>query len=131
MLSRAWPGDLPRAPQGRGDLGDRMARQLRAGKGPACVIGADIPGISRVGIARAFRALGAHPAVIGPAPDGGFWLFGLRHPQRAPRTLFRDVRWSTPHAMADTLASLPGLPVARVETLRDVDTADDLREAGR
>ncbi|MEY8838791.1 hypothetical protein AB9K41_07140, partial [Cribrihabitans sp. XS_ASV171] len=29
ILSPAWPPDLPRLPQGRGDLGARMARQLR------------------------------------------------------------------------------------------------------
>ncbi|MCV6585686.1 MAG: TIGR04282 family arsenosugar biosynthesis glycosyltransferase [Marinibacterium sp.] len=127
LTSRVWPGDLPRHPQGGGDLGARMARALRAGPGPACVIGADIPGITRARVAQAFAALGDHDAVFGPAPDGGYWLVGLKHPTRAPRTLFRDVRWSGPHALADSQKSLPGLRIAHVQTLRDVDTADDLR----
>jgi glycosyltransferase A (GT-A) superfamily protein (DUF2064 family) len=41
--------------------------------------------------------------------------------------MFHDVRWSSPQAMADTLRSLAPLRVAVVETLSDVDEADDLR----
>src|SRR5699024_5098145 len=80
LTSRAWPAHLPRIPQGRGDLGARMARILRrAGPGPVCVIGGDIPGVRCRYIAHAFKALGAHDAVFGPAPDGGYWLIGVRH----------------------------------------------------
>jgi len=127
LQSRVWPAHLARWPQGQGDLGGRMARMLRAAKGgPACVIGADIPGIRAAHIAQAFTALGRHDAVFGPAPDGGYWLVGLRHPHRQPPTLFQNVCWSTEHALADTKASLPGYRIAQVATLRDVDTADDL-----
>ena len=69
LQSRVWPAHLPRWPQGRGNLGDRMARMLRSAPGPACVIGADIPGINRKELGRAFDALGNHDAVFGPAPD--------------------------------------------------------------
>ena len=75
----------------------------------------------------AFRALGDHDAVFGPADDGGYWLVGLRHGARAPATFFHDVRWSTEHALADSMASLPGLSIALTDTLRDVDTVADLR----
>ncbi|MFD2741223.1 TIGR04282 family arsenosugar biosynthesis glycosyltransferase [Sulfitobacter aestuarii] len=127
LQSRVWPGHLPRWAQGRGDLGARMARMLRrAGSGPVCVIGADIPGIRRYHIAQAFAALGAHDAVFGPAGDGGYWLAGLKHGAPAPRSLFRNVRWSGPHALEDTIASLPGFRIAQVAELHDVDTIDDL-----
>nr|WP_216859485.1 TIGR04282 family arsenosugar biosynthesis glycosyltransferase [Sulfitobacter aestuariivivens] len=127
LHSRVWPGDLPRWPQGRGDLGDRMARMLRLGRGgPACVIGADIPGISRRHVARAFAALGDHDAVFGPAPDGGYWLVGLKHPARQPAGFMKDIRWSTEHALTDTMATLPDHRIAQVACLHDVDTADDL-----
>jgi len=46
MTSRVWPAHLIRVPQGSGDLGDRMGRLLR-GSGRICLIGSDIPGISR------------------------------------------------------------------------------------
>jgi rSAM/selenodomain-associated transferase 1 len=128
MQSRVWTDCCQRQPQGRGDLGDRMARLLRSQRpGPVCVIGADIPGVTRRHIAAAYRELSRADMVIGPAPDGGYWLIGLQHPARVPLSLFDDVRWSSPHAMADTVASVPSLRVAYTATLQDVDTLDDLR----
>lgn len=127
MRSAAFPADLPRLPQGGGDLGHRMARMMRAAPpGPVCVIGADVPGITRAAIWRAFRALGRHDAVFGPAEDGGYWLVGVHNGGRVPQGLFEGVRWSTEHALADTIASLKGGATASVDTLRDVDTAADL-----
>ncbi|MDA7964550.1 TIGR04282 family arsenosugar biosynthesis glycosyltransferase [Ruegeria sp.] len=128
MRSRIWPADLPRAAQGRGDLGDRMGRMLRdMPKGPVCLIGADIPGITRGHIADAFRVLGRAQVVFGPAPDGGYWLVGAQRYGALPAGLFNDVRWSTEHALADTLASAPGCRVAMLDQLRDVDTVADLK----
>jgi rSAM/selenodomain-associated transferase 1 len=127
LLSRVWPSHLPRIPQGHGDLGDRMARAMQSIRiGPVCVIGADIPGVGPKQIARAFAALGASDAVFGPAPDGGYWLIGLRKTHPLPPTIFQDVRWSTEHALADSRASLGGLSVAWIDELQDVDTIDDL-----
>ncbi len=133
LASRVWPPDLQRLPQGRGDLGDRMGRLLRdAGRaGPTCLIGADIPGITPKTVWRAFAALGRHDAVFGPAEDGGYWLVGLKHPLRAPRGMFHGVRWSSEHALADTLTTLPGYRIALTDRLRDVDTAGDLAVIGR
>ena len=125
LTSRVWPPHLPRLPQGPGDLGDRMARLLRDRRpGPACIIGADIPGIQRGHIAEAFAALRASDAVFGPATDGGYWLVGLRH--TPPAGFLQEVRWSTEHALADSMATLPSHRIARITTLRDVDTAADL-----
>ncbi|MBP0482419.1 TIGR04282 family arsenosugar biosynthesis glycosyltransferase [Sagittula salina] len=126
VVSRAWPSHLPRIPQGGGDLGARMARALRRFPGPVCVIGADIPGIGRAQVARAFRALGSSRAVFGPAPDGGYWLVGARHPARLPPGFMRGVRWSTEHALRDTRDTLPGWRVAEVDVLADVDRVTDL-----
>ncbi len=127
MASRIWPQGLARWPQGRGDLGDRMGRIFRRfPPGPVVVIGADIPGITRADIWSAFRALGSADAVFGPAPDGGYWLVGLKRAAPPPATLFQAVRWSTEHALEDTKASIPGLRIAHVATRRDVDHAADL-----
>lgn len=128
LQSRVWPAHLPRWPQGGGDLGCRMGRAFRdMPPGPVCLIGADIPDINCARIARAFDALGSHDAVFGPAPDGGYWLVGMKRARAVPATLFQNVRWSTQHALADTIASLGGASVALVDELRDVDTVDDLR----
>ena len=123
---RAWPRDIERIPQGAGDLGARMARVLRSTPGPTLLIGADIPGITRVNIARAFDALGSSSSAIGPATDGGYWCVALRHPAYPPRRMFDGVRWSSEHALDDTLPTLPQ-PVARLAQLADVDCADDLK----
>jgi rSAM/selenodomain-associated transferase 1 len=125
--SRVWPLHLPRVPQGRGDLGDRMGRLLRRlPRGPVCIVGGDIPGLDKRHVARAFHLLSGHDAVFGPAPDGGYWLVGMKRVAPPPATLFRDVRWSTPHALQDSIASLPGCRVALADRLSDVDTASDL-----
>lgn len=127
LTSRVWPAGLARIPQGRGDIGQRMARAIRrVGTGPVCLIGADIPAVDKPELARAFAALGRHQAVFGPATDGGFWLVGLKHPRQMPATLFRNVRWSSEHALADSLATVPDLSVGLVDELQDVDTAADL-----
>ncbi len=133
MASRVWPGHLARLPQGQGDLGRRMARAMAAmPPGPVAVIGADVPGISPARVVAALQLLRDAPAVIGPAEDGGYWLIALRRGGRPlPPGLFAGVRWSTRHALADTLASLAPLPVARAATLADIDTAADLARAGR
>src|SRR3984885_354415 len=99
-----WPGRSPAMPQGAGDLGARMRRAPAAcPTGPAVLVGSDIPGMTAAHIAEAFALLGWHDIVLGPANDGGFWLVGCRH--APPR--FGRVRWSSRHALEDTLANLP------------------------
>ncbi len=133
--NKIWPLGLARASQGGGDLGRRMARVLAAApKGPAVIIGADAPGLRARHLHAAFCALACADVVFGPAEDGGYWLIGLarRRPimKMAP-DLFKGVRWSTKHALQDTIASLPkSFRVARLETLRDIDEAGDLDALG-
>ncbi len=123
-----WPRGVARRLQARGDLGRRMALAMRdLSPGPVVLVGADVPEIRAAHVMRAFRLLGRFDAVFGPAEDGGYWLVGVR---RRPwiRGLFRGVRWSTAHALSDTLANLgPGHRAAFVDTLADVDDAAALR----
>ncbi|MEM9099291.1 MAG: TIGR04282 family arsenosugar biosynthesis glycosyltransferase [Pseudomonadota bacterium] len=128
LQSRFWPAALPRWPQGQGNLGDRMSRAFRQmPPGPVLIIGADIPSIRPAHIARAYSLLGTHDAVFGPAPDGGYWLIGLsRGGQAVPAGLFDDVRWSSEHALVDTVANLQTLKIGYAAVLADVDHARDL-----
>lgn len=123
-------GGVDVMPQASGDLGARMAAAMEAAPaGPVVVIGADAPGMRPAHLHAAFAALKRCDAVFGPAADGGYWLIGLARWRRAPR-LFDGVRWSSEHALDDTIASLPGeFRVARLDRLTDVDTAEDLRNA--
>lgn len=128
LQSRVWPPYPPRVGQGPGDLGARMARLARSmPPGPVCIIGSDIPDVNHVHISTAFRTLEANDAVVGPAEDGGYWLIGFKRTRALPPTLFDGVRWSTEHALSDTLRTLSGARVARVSELSDVDTGADLR----
>ena len=117
-----WPRGITRIAQDRGGLGERMARAIAAmPPGPVVLVGSDIPGIAPAHIARALHALAAGDTVFGPAGDGGYWLVGVRD-RALLRGLFRGVRWSTDHALADTIANLPpGRRHALVDELSDVD----------
>ena len=114
-----------RLPQGDGDLGDRMARCLaRFGPNPVLIVGSDIPDINRPHIASAFDALRRNDLVFGPSGDGGYWLVGAAQGARVG-ALFNDVRWSTEHALADTLDNVrPGVRVAMLEELADIDDGE-------
>jgi uncharacterized protein len=46
---------------------------------------------------------------------------------RRPARPFASVRWSSEHALADTLANFTAQRVVMLRTLHDVDTAADLR----
>jgi len=119
-------GVCPQAePQGRGDLGERLVRALRAhASGPVAVVGTDAPDLTPARVARAFAAARRSGAAIGPAADGGYWLLALS--ARRARTVRLDgVRWSSAHACADTVRALGG-KVERLETLVDVDDAASL-----
>ena len=124
---RPWPFRGRIIGQGRGDLGRRMARLLREmPRGPLVIVGSDIPAIEVSDIAEAFRALGRKDWVIGPAPDGGYWLIGAR---RRPRVItpFAGVRWSSRHALKDTVGNLDDWRIAWLRSLADIDTGADYR----
>ncbi len=64
--------------------------------------------------------------MFGPAANGGYWLVG---PRRRPRFFdpFVNVRWSSEHALADTLANLAGKEVAMLWPLSDIDDGPSWR----
>lgn len=93
---------------------------------PMVLIGMDTPQVTPRLLADAEAALGGADAVLGPADDGGFWLLGLRRPDPA---LLLGVPMSTPDTGRAQHRRLlrAGLRVAIAPTLRDVDTAADVR----
>lgn len=123
---RVWPAHIALQAQGRGDLGQRMARALGSCTGPTVLIGCDIPELERGDIAAAFAALGTADIVMGPAFDGGYWLVGVRAQRFVPH-LFDRVRWSSAFALADTLANVRHRRTAKLRKLADIDTAEDWR----
>ncbi|MBW1880006.1 MAG: TIGR04283 family arsenosugar biosynthesis glycosyltransferase [Deltaproteobacteria bacterium] len=115
--------------QGEGDLGARMerviSRALRSGPW-AIAIGADSPGLPQTQLDAARDALQEADAVLGPTPDGGYYLLGLR---RCPPGLLGELPWSQSNTLVATRRRLEerGLTVRMLPPFFDVDEPRDLR----
>ncbi len=115
----------------RGDgLDDRLANAFVDVGGPALLLGMDTPQVTAGmlrGAAAALVARGPHSgpdAVLGPAPDGGYWAIGLRRSD--PRVFFGVPMSSRVTALAqlERLNHL-GLEVHLLPRVRDVDVWAD------
>lgn len=132
-LVRRWIGGGPRlfAQQGD-DLGARMhdafCRTAQEGFERIVLAGSDIPEIDESIIKAAFSALETHPAVIGPAEDGGYYLVGLRA-ESVCRQVFSGIDWGTDRVLDQSLERFGGLGLTAVQMpcLNDIDTVDDLK----
>ena len=114
--------------QSDGDLGDKIHHvysKLITQFGRVILIGSDAPQISKAHFEKASTYLDAQDYVIGPASDGGFWLFGGKEPLE--RRVWKSTPWSDPDTFHKLCESLPSTP-AFLETLTDVDTVDDIAE---
>jgi uncharacterized protein len=132
-LDGAWeaPG-FEVIPQAGGGLGERLGDALVAAGGPSLVVGMDTPQLTPALLAGAAARL-TEPgvdAVLGPAPDGGYWTIGLEAPDRL---VFRGVPMSSPRTCAAQRHRLEqlGLTTAWLPPLRDVDTIEDARAVAR
>ncbi len=109
-------------PQVEGSLDKRLAAAAEAVKGPVLVIGMDTPQVTERTLSSALSRLleSDADAVIGPAPDGGYWAIGLKRPDGAA---IAGVRMSEPTTCADQRARLDelGLRSLELEELRDFD----------
>ncbi len=119
--------------QGR-DLGERLENAFRRllRFHPSCVvIGTDSPLFPARILRQTLGELRACESVLGPCPDGGYYLIALRRPAdpRRLRNIFRKVRWSTAFAFSDTLRNLlrQGLSCSVLEACADVDLPHDLQ----
>lgn len=121
---------LPSVVQCDGGLGMRMAgvyAALRARHGAALLIGADAPQLQADRLAQAADWLAAPVPrlVIGHACDGGFWLFG-GNVALEPEA-WEHVEYSRPDTAARFVEVFAHRGAwRRLDTLRDLDTADDL-----
>jgi len=96
--------------------------------GGAVLVGMDTPQVTAADLTAAWDALRADgtDAVLGHAPDGGYWSIGLRVQDPG---LFVGLPMSTAHTGRDQEARLRehGRAVALLPELRDVDLIDDAR----
>jgi hypothetical protein len=97
----------------------------------AVVMGTDSPLLPPRIVDEALRELRVCDAVLGPCPDGGYYLIGLRRPQtgRVAAGMFRGIRWGTAFALRDTLHNLlsRSYSCSILEPYADVDVPADVR----
>jgi rSAM/selenodomain-associated transferase 1 len=121
----AWLPDGYEVISQRGSgLDERLAAAFEDLRGPTLIIGMDTPQVSVELLELALDQLKSHPAVLGPAEDGGYWTIGLR---RADPNVLLGVPMSSPHTLTAQRMRLRalGLATGELATLRDVDTFDD------
>ena len=128
----AWlPAGFDVVAQRGGGLDERLAAAFADTHAslplPMVLIGMDTPQVTAGLLAEAAQSLvcGEADAVLGPAADGGFWLLGLRRPDRSLLAGVPMSRPDTGRHQLDRLTSA-GLRVAMMPELTDVDT---IREA--
>jgi len=129
----AAPGGLAAAPPGATTLAQRgrtFAERLASAFGDArrlgyqeiVVVPGDVPGLHARHLRSAFASLRSCPTVLGPSPDGGVYLLGVRG-DFAP--VLAGVPWCTARVFAALLANAPGAAV--LPALADVDGYAHLR----
>lgn len=126
----AWlPEGFEVVAQRSGGLAHSLAGAFEdTGVTPALLVGMDTPQVTPALLAESMAALAAEgvDAVIGGAPDGGYWAIGLMSAE--PR-VFDGVPMSeddTGELQRERLRDL-GLSFSELPELRDVDTIDSLR----
>jgi hypothetical protein len=119
------------------ELGKRLEHaflMLLGRHSAAVVIGTDSPTLAPQVLRAALRELRACAAVLGPCPDGGFYLIALRRAEADEIPgLFRGVRWGSAFAFRDMLGNLlrRGLACSILESCADVDRPEDFRSLTR
>lgn len=123
-------GNFFYAPQKGDDLGERMSNAFRLvfghGASKALIIGTDIPDLSTEIINDAIKKLDDFDVVIGPSPDGGYYLLGMK--EFTPE-LFENITYSTNTVFEDTVKKIKdkNKSYTTLETIEDIDTEDELR----
>lgn len=123
--------DCPVRPQGEGDLGERMARQMLAAfhddVESVLLLGTDSPHMPDERLRLAVEKLSMVDVVLGPVEDGGYDLIAMKQPW----PLFKAIQWSTSRVLRQSLDQIRklGLSVSLLESGFDVDRAVDLKRA--
>lgn len=117
-------------PQKGTDLGEKMYRSIRSvlelGYESVVLTGADLPMMTAGHLESGFSALMNNDIAIGPTPDGGYYLIGMK---KANRDVFRVSGYGGASVYENTVAAAEaaGLTVGQALSCGDVDTPEDLQ----
>ena len=129
------PSDFEVIAQAGNGLDDRLTAAIghclaTAPDSPVVLVGMDTPQLTPTHLHEAVALLEHHDAVLGPAPDGGYWLIALRH-------LTDDAITGVPMSAPDTFERQHerlvacGYDVAVTRSLVDVDDVADALDVAR
>jgi len=127
----ALPEEVRNVAQAGPDFGSRLERAMldafARGAGPLVIVGTDVPDLAARQVSRALALLADDPdaVVIGPSPDGGFYLLALRRPIAALAAATRWCRGDTRRGLLRALQTA-GRAVVLLEPLADLDRRADL-----
>lgn len=127
---RYWQPRAPVIHQGSGNLGERMCRVMNVlvdRHGSGLLLGADSPQIESASLRQAATWLSSdvRRSVIGPASDGGFWVFGSN--QASEKHYWTRVAYSQPDTFIRFKLSMDHeTDWLELPMLTDLDTAADL-----
>lgn len=125
-LSDPLWSEFPALYTGEGGLGERqhhIYQTLSEKYNNVLLIGADAPQLSALMIEKSIAALKDHNFVVGPAHDGGYYLFGGR--TTIDENIWTETTYSITTTRDDLTAKLPSKPFL-LPPLTDVDTQNDL-----
>ncbi|KZS41036.1 glycosyltransferase [Aquimarina aggregata] len=115
--------------QSGSDLGKRMEYAFAAGfeKGyqNIIIIGSDMYDLNQIDLEHAFTTLKTHDYVIGPAEDGGYYLFGMKS---LNSQVFKNKIWGTDSVLKDTLEDLKKENIKLLEVRNDIDYYEDIKD---
>ena len=116
-------------PQKGMNLGERMcnafADGFEQGYEKIIIIGSDMYDLSQSDIEHAFDALEAKNYVLGPAEDGGYYLFGMKS---LNSQVFKDKQWGTDTVLSTTLNDLKNETFTLLEERNDIDYYEDIKD---
>ncbi|MDX8412504.1 MAG: TIGR04282 family arsenosugar biosynthesis glycosyltransferase [Mariprofundales bacterium] len=125
------PFNQPIVAQGRGDLGQRMARtaDTMIDQHSLLFLGTDSPHMNGSRLTEAVELAQRHDAVAGAVEDGGYDLILLNN--RKAMVLLHQIDWGSDQVWQQTClqATKAGLRLATLPLGFDVDCAEDLKRS--
>ncbi len=125
-----WSSEIYTKKQQVGDdLGQRMEHAFEEGFANGyqniIIIGSDMYDLTQKDIENAFLALASHEYVIGPAEDGGYYLFGMKS---LNSQVFKNKIWGTETVLRDTLKNIQNKNLKLLEERNDIDYDEDIKD---
>lgn len=112
------------------NLGERLYNGLEKckelGYGCAIALATDVPDIPIRVLLDAIERLENHQAVLGPSPDGGYYLIGLQLNQNN-KHFFSNITWGSSKVYQETIERMKDIDVHICEPWGDIDTIEDLK----